>query len=67
MPQGVKHQEDSTNFILSEKSPNKTGYNKPMADEVEKRRLAERNTSMRNKNQAQSRVVLSNHFRSAVK
>ena len=43
----------SDSLILSEKSPNKIGYSKPMAEEVEKRRLAERNPSKRNKNQAQ--------------
>ena len=38
----------SDSLILSEKSLNKIGYNKPMAEEVEKRRL-ERNPSKRNR------------------
>ena len=33
---------ESDSLILSEKSPNKIGDNKPIAEEVEKRRLAER-------------------------
>ncbi len=43
---------ESDSFIVSEKSLNKIGDNKPMAEEVEKRRLAERNPSKRNRSQA---------------
>ncbi|MGR3293316.1 MAG: maturase [Candidatus Scalindua sp.] len=53
---------ESDSFILSEKPLNKIGDNKPMAEEVEKRRLAERNPSKRNRNQAQSWVILSNEL-----
>ena len=37
---------------------NKIGDNKPVAQEVEKRRLAERNPSKRNRSQAQNWVIL---------
>ena len=50
---------ESDSLILSEKSLNKIGDNKPMAEETEKRRLAERNPSKRNRNQAQYWVILS--------
>ncbi len=43
---------ESDSLVISEKSPNKIGDNKPMAEEVEKRRLVERNPSKRNRNQA---------------
>ena len=39
---------ESDSFILSGNPLNKIGDNKPMAEEVEKRRLAERNPSKRN-------------------
>ena len=45
-------------FIVSEKPLNKIGDNKPVAQEVEKRRLAERNPSKRNRSQAQNWVIL---------
>ena len=53
---------ESDSLILSEKSLNKIGDNKPMAEEVEKRRLAERNPSKRNRNQAQSWAILSSEL-----
>ncbi len=49
---------ESDSFIVSWKPLNKIGDNKPMAEEVEKRRLAERNPSRRNRNQAQYWVIL---------
>jgi hypothetical protein len=45
---------ESDSLIVSKKPLNKTGDNKPVAEKVEKRRLAERNPSKRNRNQAQS-------------
>ncbi|MCP5005047.1 MAG: hypothetical protein GY941_14100 [Planctomycetes bacterium] len=36
---------ESDSFIVSEKPLNKISDNKPMAEEAEKRRLAERNSS----------------------
>ena len=44
---------ESDSFIVSEKPLNKIGDNKPVEEEVEKRRLAERNPSKRNRSQAQ--------------
>ena len=49
---------ESDSFIVSGKPLNKIGDNKPMAEEVEKRRLAERNPSKRNRSQAQYWVIL---------
>ncbi len=49
---------ESDSLILSEKPLNKIGDNKPMAEEVEKRRLAERNPSRRNRSQTQSWITL---------
>lgn len=53
---------ESDSFIISEKSLNKIGDNKPMAEKVEKRKLAERNPSKRNRNQAQSWLFLPNEL-----
>jgi len=47
---------------LSEKPSNKTGDNKPVAEKVEKRGLAERNPSKRNRNQAQNWIFLPNEL-----
>ena len=44
---------ESDNLIVSEKFLNKTGDNKPVAEEIEKRRLAERNPFKQNRSQAQ--------------
>ena len=49
---------ESDSFIVSEKPLNKIGDNKPMAEEVEKRRLAKRNPSKRNRSQAQNWIIL---------
>ncbi len=49
---------ESDSFIVSGKPLNKIGNNKPMAEAVEKRRLAERNTSRRNRSQTQYWVIL---------
>ena len=49
---------ESDSLVVSEKPSNKTGDNKPEAEEVEKRRLAKRNPSKRNRNQAQSWILL---------
>ncbi|MDR4498750.1 MAG: hypothetical protein MRK02_12650 [Candidatus Scalindua sp.] len=49
---------ESDSLILSEKPLNKIGDNKPMAEEVEKRRLAERNPSKRNRNQTRGWIFL---------
>ncbi len=49
---------ESDSFIVSVKPLNKIGDNKPMAEEVEKRRLAERNPSERNRSQAQNWIIL---------
>ncbi len=49
---------ESESFIVSEKPLNKIGDNKPMAEEAEKRRLAERNPSKRNRSQAQNWIIL---------
>ena len=53
---------ESDSFKLSEKPLNKIGDNKPMAEEVEKRKLAERNPSKRNRNQAQIWAILSSEL-----
>ena len=50
---------ESDSPVISEKPSNKPGDNKPVAEEAEKRRLAERNPSKRNRNQAQYWVILS--------
>ncbi len=49
---------ESDRFVVSGKPLNKIGDNKLMAEEVEKRRLAERNPSKRNRSQAQNWVLL---------
>ena len=49
---------ESDSFIVSKKLPNKTGDNKPMAEEVEKRRLAKGNSVERNKGRALNRGTL---------
>ncbi|MCP3678531.1 MAG: group II intron reverse transcriptase/maturase, partial [Deltaproteobacteria bacterium] len=49
---------ESDSLIVSEKLSNKIGDNKPMEEEVEKRRLAERNPSKRNRGQTQSWIIL---------
>ena len=54
----MKSYRESDNLIVSEKSPNKTGDKKPVAEEMEKRRLAERNPSKQNRNQAQNWAFL---------
>ena len=53
---------ESDSPIVSEKPLNKTGDNKPEAEKVEKRGLAERNPSKRNRNQAQSWIYLPNEL-----
>jgi hypothetical protein len=53
---------ESDSPIVSEKLSNKTGDNKPGAEKVEKRGLAERNLSRRNRNQAQSWIFLPNEL-----
>ncbi len=53
---------ESDSLIVSKKPLNKTGDNKPVAEKVEKRRLAERNPSKRNRNQAQSWIFLPNEL-----
>lgn len=58
----MKGYRESDSFIVSEKPLNKIGDNKPMAEEVEKRRLAERNPSKGNRSQAQNWVILSNEL-----
>jgi hypothetical protein len=40
---------ESDSLIVSENPSNKIGDNKPLAEKVEKRRLAERNPSKRNR------------------
>lgn len=51
---------ESDSPIVSEKPLNKTGDNKPVAEKVEKRGLAERNPSKQNRSQAQSLEILPN-------
>ncbi len=53
---------ESDSLILSEKPLNKIGDNKPMEEEVEKRRLTERNPSKRNRSQTQSWIILPNEL-----
>jgi RNA-directed DNA polymerase len=53
---------ESDSPIISEKPLNKTGDNKPVAEEGEKRGLAERNPSKRNRDQAQSWIYLPNEL-----
>jgi hypothetical protein len=53
---------ESDSFIVSGKPLNKIGDNKPKAEEVEKRRLAERSPSKRNRSQAQDWVLLPNEL-----
>jgi len=53
---------ESDSPIISEKPSNKTGDNKPVAEKVEKRGLAERNPSKRNRSQAQSWIFLPNEL-----
>lgn len=53
---------ESDSPIVSEKPSNKTGDNKPVAEEVEKRGLAERNPSKRNGTQAQDWIILPNEL-----
>jgi group II intron reverse transcriptase/maturase len=53
---------ESDNPVVSEKPLNKTGDNKSVAEEVEKRGLAERNPSKRNRTQAQSWIFLPNEL-----
>jgi group II intron reverse transcriptase/maturase len=54
----VSSYRESDNLIVSEKSLNKAGDNKSVAEEVERRRLAERNPSKQNRDQAQSWAFL---------
>ncbi len=49
---------ESDSFIVSRKPLNKTGDNKPVAEKVEKRRLAKGNSVERNKDRALSRGTL---------
>ena len=53
---------ESDSPIVSEKPSNKTGDKKPVAEKVEKRGLAERNPSKRNRTQAQSWIFLPNEL-----
>jgi group II intron reverse transcriptase/maturase len=53
---------ESDSLIVSGKPVNKIGDNKPMAEKVEKRRLAKRNPSKRNRSQAQSWIILPNEL-----
>jgi hypothetical protein len=54
----MKGYRESDSLIVSMKPLNKAGDNKPVAEKVEKRRLAKRNPSKRNKNQAQNWIFL---------
>ena len=58
----MKGYRESDNFIVSEKSLNKTDNNKSVAEEVEKRKLAKRNPSKRNRSQAQNWETLPNEL-----
>lgn len=49
---------ESDSLIVSEKPSNKTGDNKPVAEKVEKRRLAKGNSVERNKGRALNRETL---------
>ena len=53
---------ESDSLIVSKKSLNKIGDNKPVAEKVEKMGPAERNPSKRNRNQAQSWIFLPNEL-----
>ena len=53
---------ESDSLIVSKRPSNKTGDNKPVAEKVEKRGLAERNPPKRNRSQAQSWIVLPNEL-----
>jgi len=53
---------ESDSPIVSKRPLNKTGDNKPVAEKVEKRGLAERNPSKPNRSQAQSWTVLPNEL-----
>ena len=53
---------ESDSFIVSGKPLNKIGDNKPMAEKVKKRKLAERNPSKQNRNQAQNWDILPNEL-----
>ena len=53
---------ESDSLIVSRKPLNKIGDNKPMAEKVEKRRLAKRNPSKQNRSQAQSWIILPNEL-----
>jgi hypothetical protein len=49
---------ESDSLIVSEKPSNKTGDNKPVAEKVEKRRLAKGNSFKRNRGQTQCWITL---------
>ena len=49
---------ESDSPIISKKPSNKTGDNKPVAEKVEKRRLAKGNLTRRNRGRALNRVTL---------
>ncbi len=53
---------ESDSLIVSGKPVNKIGDNKPMAEKVEKRRLAKRNPSKRNRSQTQGWIILPNEL-----
>jgi RNA-directed DNA polymerase len=53
---------ESDSPIVSRKLTNKTGDNKPVAEEAERRGLAERNPSKQNRSQAQSWIILPNEL-----
>jgi len=53
---------ESDSPIVSGKPSNKTGDNKPVAEKVEKKGLAERNPSKRNKGQTKCWVTLPNEL-----
>ncbi len=53
---------ESDSPIVSKRPLNKTGDNKPAAEKVKKRGLAERNPSKRNRSQAQSWIFLPNEL-----
>ena len=49
---------ESDSLIVSKKSLNKIGDNKPVAEKAEKRRLAKGNSSKRNKGWTQCQITL---------
>ena len=53
---------ESDSLIVSRKPSNKTGDNKSVAEKAERRGLAERNPSKRNRSQAQSWITLPNEL-----